>query len=37
LKGNQVYPHDANLAETRKRYNEALKKRKLAFADADGD
>jgi DNA-binding beta-propeller fold protein YncE len=37
LKGNQVYPHDANLAETRKRYNEAVKKRKLAFADADGE
>jgi hypothetical protein len=37
LKANQVHPHDRNLAETRKRYSEALKKRKLAFADNDGE
>jgi hypothetical protein len=29
LKGNQVYPGDANLAETRKRYKQALKKRSV--------
>jgi DNA-binding beta-propeller fold protein YncE len=38
LKGDQVYPGDANLAETRKRYKEALKKRGAqAKIDRDGD
>lgn len=38
LKGDQVYPGDANLAETRKRYKEALKKRDAqAKTDPDGD
>jgi len=36
LKGDTVYPGDASLAETRKRYKEALKKRN-APADRDGD
>ena len=37
LKGNAVYPGDANLAETRKHYKEALKKRNAAFVDKDGE
>ncbi len=38
LKGGAVYPGDANLAQTRQRYKEALKKRKLAApADPDGE
>jgi hypothetical protein len=36
LKGDTVYPGDKNLAETRKRYKEALKKRNVP-ADRDGD
>jgi hypothetical protein len=37
LKGDQVYPGDASLAETRKRYKEALKKRgNQASGDGDG-
>jgi DNA-binding beta-propeller fold protein YncE len=36
LKGDQLYPGDASLAETRKRYKEALKKRGVSV-DADGD
>ncbi len=38
LKGDTVYPGDANLAETHQRYKEALKKRDAqAKADRDGD
>ena len=38
LKGDHtVYPGDKNLAQTRKAYREALKKRKVAVVDADGD
>ena len=36
LKGDTVYPGDKNLAETHKRYKEALKKRNIP-ADRDGD
>jgi hypothetical protein len=36
LKGDKLYPGDASLAETRKLYKEALKKRGI-FVDADGD
>ena len=36
LKGDTVYPGDKNLAETRKRYKEALKKRNVQ-PDRDGD
>ena len=36
LKGDTVYPGDKNLAETRKRYKEALKKRNVPV-DRDGD
>jgi YVTN family beta-propeller protein len=36
LKGDTVYPGDKNLAETRKNYKEALKKRNVP-ADRDGD
>ena len=36
IKGDTVYPGDANLAETHKRYKEALKKRK-AVTDGDDD
>ena len=38
LKGDKVYPGDANLAETHKRYKEALKRRNAAVpADRDGE
>lgn len=37
LKGNQVYPGDANLAETRKLYKAALKNRNAVVVDRDGD
>jgi hypothetical protein len=37
LKSGQVYPGDANLAETRKHYKEALKKRNAAYVDKDGE
>ncbi len=36
LKGDKVYPGDANLATTHKRYKQALKKRGIPV-DADGD
>ncbi|MBV9404889.1 MAG: hypothetical protein JO211_06065 [Acidobacteriaceae bacterium] len=36
LKGDQIYPGDASLAETRKRYKEALNRRKtVVHLDAD--
>jgi YVTN family beta-propeller protein len=37
LKGDQVYPGDRNLTETRKKYKEALKARNIAFGDRDGE
>jgi DNA-binding beta-propeller fold protein YncE len=38
LKGDKIYPGDANVAETRKRYKEALKKKNVAMpADRDGE
>lgn len=36
-KGDKVYPGDANLAETPRRYKEALKKRNIPAADKDGE
>ena len=36
IKGDTVYPGDASLAETRKRYKEALKKRSVS-SDPDGE
>jgi DNA-binding beta-propeller fold protein YncE len=35
IKGDTLYPGDANLAETHKRYKDALKKRKVATDGAD--
>ncbi|MBV8730547.1 MAG: hypothetical protein JO336_12145 [Acidobacteriia bacterium] len=38
LKGDQIYPGDSSLAETRKRYREALKKRSISVpTDRDDD
>jgi hypothetical protein len=37
LKAGQVYPGDANLAETHKHYKEALKKRSASYVDKDGE
>jgi hypothetical protein len=37
LKGDTVYPGDKNLAETRKRYKEALKTRDAGVRIADRD
>jgi DNA-binding beta-propeller fold protein YncE len=37
LKGGQVYPGDANLAETHRRYKQALKKRNASYVDKDGE
>jgi YVTN family beta-propeller protein len=36
LKGDVLYPGDSNLAETRRKYKEALKSRNVSFADKDG-
>ena len=38
LKGNKVYPGDADLSETRKHYKEALRKRNIPVSgDGDGE
>ena len=38
LKGDQIYPGDANLAETKKRYKEAIKTLSGGkYVDPDGD
>jgi hypothetical protein len=37
LKGDAVYPGDASLSETRKRYKGALQKKNFPVADQDGD
>jgi hypothetical protein len=35
MKGDVIYPGDGSLAETRKKYKEALKKRTIPYKDAD--
>jgi hypothetical protein len=37
LKGDVIYPGDGSLAETRRKYKEALKARNINFTDKDGE
>jgi hypothetical protein len=36
LKGDVLYPGHSSIAETRRKYKEALKARNVSFADKDG-